>query len=118
MIWEMALAIFLLVLSVLVIMLIPTVLNFNRTMSKLSKTLDTVNKDLPDIIVDIGDLTYNAANSSEKISEVIGDLADLERKMSGEIRQPLLETAATIGGFLQGVQAFLNLVNRKAGKKR
>jgi predicted PurR-regulated permease PerM len=116
MIWEMALTIFLLVLCVLVILLIPMVLNFNRTLSKLSKTLDTVNKDLPDIMVDLSDFTYNAANSSEKISETIGDIAELEHKMSQEIKQPLLETAATLGGFLQGLQAFLKLINRKSKK--
>ncbi len=116
MIWEMALAIFLLVLSVLVILLIPTVLNLNRTLSKLSHTLDTVNKDLPDIMVDISDLTYNAAFSSEKISDTIGDIAELEQKMSREIKRPLLEAAATLGGFLQGIQAFLNLVSRKIKK--
>ncbi len=116
MIWEMALTIFLLILSVLVIMLIPTVLNFNRTLAKLSKTLDTVNKDLPDIMIDVSNLTYNAASSSEKISDTLSDIAELERKISREIKEPLLEAAVTFGGFLQGIQAFLNLLIRKTRK--
>ena len=111
--WEFALVIFLLVLSVLVIYLIPTVINFNRALKKITKTIDMLNDDLPDILYDISEITYNASHATKNIGKTIENLSEMEQTISKEIKKPLLDTAAALGGFLQAIQAFVSYFVKK-----
>jgi len=112
--WEAALVIFLIVLTVLVIILIPTVLNFRSTLKRVSKLLENVNKELPDILADVSDITYRTNVASEKIDRMVNDVSDVEKKISSEIKVPLLELIGTLGGFFKAMQIlFTYFVKRK-----
>ena len=114
MIWEIALVIFLLVLSVLVILLIPAVLNLMKTLARISELLENVNKDLPDILADISEITYQSSRASQRIHDAVDDIAAIERKVAREIKEPLIQAAASMGGFLKALQAFMRFFIKKS----
>jgi len=111
--WEFALVLLLLVFSVLVIYLIPTVINFNRAVKKVSKTIDLLNEDLPDIMYDISEITYSSSKASKQIGKTIDNLSEVEQTLSKELKKPLLETAASVGGLLQAIQTFVTYFIKK-----
>jgi predicted PurR-regulated permease PerM len=111
--WEYALVIFLLVLTVLVILLIPVVLNLIKTLSRASALIENVNKDLPDILADISEITYQSSRASQRIHDAVDDIASIERKVTHEIKDPLIHAAASIGGFLRALQTFLTFFMKK-----
>ena len=113
MVWEIALVVLLVALSVLVILIIPAVLNLMKTLSKLSDTLDTVNKELPDILADVSEITYQASKTSERLHDAVDDIAQLERRVAHHVKEPMLEVAASLGGFLRALQAFLTYFVKK-----
>jgi predicted PurR-regulated permease PerM len=114
MIWEIALVIFLLVLSVLIILLIPAVLNLIKTLARISELVENVNKDLPDILADISEITYQSSRASQRIHDAVDDIAAIERKVTREIKEPLLQAAASMGGFLKALQAFMTFFVKKS----
>jgi predicted PurR-regulated permease PerM len=111
--WEFALVIFLLVLTVLVILLIPVLLNFRKTLIKISTLTDNLNKELPDILADISEITYQASLTSGKINNVVEDIAEIEKKISSDIKEPLLQVVGALGGFLKAFQIFVTYFLRK-----
>jgi len=111
--WEYALVIFLLVLTVLVILLIPVVLNLIKTLSQASELIKSVNKDLPDILADISEITYQSSRASQRIHDAVDDIAAIERKVTREIKEPLIQAAASMGGFLKAIQTFLTFFMKK-----
>ena len=111
--WEYALVALLLVLTFFVILLVPTVMNLNRVLKKLNKTADTLNEDLPDILYDISEITYRTSKASEHIKNTIEDLSEIEKTITREIKEPIIETAASIGGFLKAVQSFVTYFVKK-----
>ena len=113
MVWEIALVIFLLVLTVLVILLIPVLLNLRKTLIKISTLTENLNKELPDILADISEITYQASLASGKINNAVGDIAEMEKKISSEIKEPLLQVVGTLGGFLKAFQIFATYFLRK-----
>lgn len=113
MVWEIALVIFLLVLTVLVILCIPVLMNFRKTLIKVSTLADNLNEELPDILADISEITYQASLASGKINDAVGDLAEMEKKISSEIKEPLLQMVGTLGGFLKAFQIFVTYFLRK-----
>ena len=113
MVWEIALVIFLLVLTVLMILLIPVIINLRKTLTKISTLADNLNKELPDILADISEITYQASEVSEKINDTVGDITDIEKKISSEIKEPLLEVVGTLGGFLKALQIFATYFLKK-----
>jgi len=113
MVWEIALVILLLVLTVLVILLIPTVLSLLKTLAKISTLTDNINRDLPHILQNIDKLTDQASKASERISGAVGDIVEIEQKISNEIKQPVIEVAATLAGILKGLQTFITYFIRK-----
>jgi uncharacterized protein YoxC len=107
MVWEVALVIFLLVLTVLIILLIPTVVQFFKTLNKLSRTLDEVNRELPDILENIEEITDHTAQATKKINHTVDTIAEIEQKISDELKEPALEVIATLTGLFKGLQTFL-----------
>jgi uncharacterized protein YoxC len=113
MVWEIALVIFLLVLTALVIILIPTVLNLRNTLKKASKLLENVNGELPDILADVSDITYRANIATEKIDKTVSNITEVEKKISAEIKEPLMEVVGSLGGFLKALQIFFTYFVKK-----
>ena len=74
---------------------------------------DNLNKELPDILADISEITYQASEVSEKINDTVGDITDIEKKISSEIKEPLLEAVGTLGGFLKALQVFVTYFMKK-----
>jgi len=114
MVWEMVLVLLILVLIVFILLLIPAVLELRKTLSKLSNLTDTLNKDLPEILDNIRDISENTNHTTEKLHTFVSDVAEFEKKISNEIKEPALEAAASIAGLLQGIQTFVTyFVKRK-----
>lgn len=113
MVWEIALVIFLLVLTVLVILLIPTVLQFLHTLKKLSRTLDDVNKELPQILENLEEITDHTSRATRSINGAVDDVIEIQQKISDELKEPALETIATLAGLFRGLQTFLTYFVRK-----
>lgn len=107
MVWEIALVILLLVLTVLVILLIPTVVQFFRTLQKLSKTLDELNRDLPQIMENLEEITDHTSRATRRINHVVGDVVEIQQKISDELKEPALEAIATLAGLFKGLQTFI-----------
>jgi len=113
MVWEMALVLLILVSIVFIIMLIPTVLELRKTLSRLSNLAENVNKDLPEILNNIKEISDNTSHTTDKINAVVSDVAEFEKKISNEIKEPAMEAAATIAGLLQGLQTFLTFFAKR-----
>jgi hypothetical protein len=43
----------------------------------------------------------------------VGDITDIEKKISSEIKEPLLEVVGTLGGFLKALQIFATYFLKK-----
>ena len=114
--WEVALVMLLLVLTVLALLLIPTILDLKRALSKISILAENLNHDLPDILHNISRISGQASRAGEKLGDAVEDLVEIERKISKEVKQPLLETAGTIAGILRGAQAFFTYFIKKHKK--
>ena len=65
-----------------------------------------INKDLPEILSNIRDISENTSHTTDKINAVVSDVAEFEKKISNEIKEPAMETVANIAGLLQGLQTF------------
>jgi len=113
MLWEYALVILILVLTVFVILLIPTVVQFFRTLQKFSKTLDEVNQDLPQIMDNLEEITDYTSRTTRKINNAVGDVMDVQQKISDELKEPALDTIATLAGLFKGVQTFVTYFMKK-----
>jgi len=113
MLWEYALVILLLVLTVLVILLIPTVVQFFRTLQKFSKTLDEFNQDLPQIMDNLEEITDYTSRATRKINHAVDDVVDVQQKISDELKEPALDTIATLAGVFKGVQTFVTYFMKK-----
>jgi uncharacterized protein YoxC len=113
MVWEIALAFFLLICSILIIYLIPTLFEFRRTLAKISDVAATLNKDLPGILENLNHLSSHANDAGEKLKGAVGDIVELEQRVSKEIKEPILEAAATIAGVLKGLQAFMAVLMKR-----
>jgi uncharacterized protein YoxC len=113
MVSEVALVVLLLVLTVFIMFLIPAVFSLFKTLGKLSKTLDNLNQRLPEILDHINEITDQTSRATRKVNNVVGDIAEFEQKISGEIKQPALQAVATISGILNGIQSFFNYFIRK-----
>ena len=113
MVWEIALAFFLLVCSILILYLIPTVFEFRKTLSKITDVADTLQKDLPSILHNINTLSTNASSAGEQLKGAVGNIVEIEQKITNEVKEPLLEAAAAIAGLLKGLQTFLAVLLKK-----
>jgi len=113
MLWEVALVILLLVLTVLVILLIPTVVRFFRILQKVSKTLDGINRDLPQIMENLEEITDHTARTTRGIDHAVGDVLEIQRKISDELKEPALDTIATLAGMFKGIQTFMTYFVKK-----
>jgi predicted PurR-regulated permease PerM len=113
MVWEIALVILLLVLTVLIILMIPTAVQFLRTLQKFNKTLDEVNRDLPQIMEHLEEITDYTARASRRINHAVDDVVEIQQKISNELKEPALDTIATIAGMFKGLQTFLTYFVKK-----
>ena len=113
MVWEIALVILLLVLTVLVILLIPTVVQFFRTLKKFSKTLDEINQDLPQIMENLEEITNHASRTTRRIDNAVDDVLDIQQKISDELKEPAIDTIATLAGVFKGLQTFVTYFVKK-----
>ena len=113
MVWEIALAFFLLICSILILYLIPMVFEFRKTLTKITDVADTLQNDLPEILKNINNLSAQASNTGEKLQGVVGDIVEIEQRVTKEIKEPLLEAAATFAGLLNGLQTFLAVLLKK-----
>ena len=111
--WEMVMTLLVLIVIVFIILLIPSVLELRKTLARMTKLADTVNKDLPEILKNIRDISENANHTTERLNTVVTDVAEFEKKISSEIKEPALEAAASIAGFLQGIQTFITYFVKK-----
>lgn len=113
MVVETALVILILVAAVLLILLIPTILELRKSLSRIARLADNLNKELPEILENVNAITKQVNSASHKINYAVDDIVEVERKISHEIKKPVLEAAASIAGFLKGVQSFLNYFMKK-----
>jgi predicted PurR-regulated permease PerM len=113
MVWEIALAFFLLICSILIIYLIPTLFEFKRTLTKISSVAETLNKDLPGILQNLNHLSSHATTAGEQLKGAVGDIVEFEQRISSEIKEPVLEAAATLAGLLRGLQTFMTVLAKK-----
>jgi uncharacterized protein YoxC len=113
MLWEQALTVLLLVLTVLVILLIPTVVQLLKTLKKFSKTLDEVNEDLPQIMENLEEITSYTTRATRTINHAVEDVVEVQQKISDELKEPALDTIATLAGLLKGVQTFVTYFIKK-----
>ena len=113
MVWEIALTILLLILTVLVILLIPTVVQLYRTLKKFNKSLDEINHDLPQIMENLEEITDHASRASRRIDHAVDDVADIQQKISDELKEPALDTIATLAGVFKGFQTFVTYFVKK-----
>jgi len=113
MVWEIALIILLLVLTVLVILLIPTVVQFYRTLQKFNKTLDEINRDLPQIMENLEEITDHTSRATRGIDHAVDDVLEIQRKISDELKEPALDTIATLAGVFKGLQTFITYFVKK-----
>lgn len=113
MVWEIALVIFLLVSTVLVILLIPMVLQFIKTLKKFSRTLDEINREMPQILENLEEITDHTSRATRSIDGAVGDVIEIQQKISEELKEPALETIATLAGLFKGLQTFLTYFVRK-----
>jgi predicted PurR-regulated permease PerM len=107
MLWEVALVILLLVLTVLVILLIPTVVRFFRMLQKVNKTLNEINRNLPQIMENLEEITDHTVRTTRGIDHAVGDVLEIQQKISDELKAPALDTIATLAGMLKGLQTFM-----------
>lgn len=101
MLWEYALVFMLISLTILIILAIPVLLNIRTTLSRLNKTLGTVNKDLPEIMVNVRDISKSLTGTTEKIKNAVDDIAELEKIVVKEIKDPLENIAQAVGMILR-----------------
>jgi uncharacterized protein YoxC len=113
MVWEQALAILLLVLTVLAILMIPTVVQFYRALNKFNKTLDEINRDLPQIMENIEEITDHTSRASRRIDHAVDDVIDIQQRISDELKEPALDTIATLAGMFKGLQTFVTYFVKK-----
>ena len=113
MVWEQALTILLLVLTVLAILLIPTVVQFYRALNKFNKTLDDINRDLPQIMENIEEITDHTSRASRRIDHAVDDVIDIQQRISDELKEPALDTIATLAGMFKGLQTFVTYFVKK-----
>ena len=113
MVWEIALVILLLVLTVLAILLIPTVVQFYRTLQKLNKSLDEINRDLPQIMENLEGITDHASRATRRIDHAVDDVVDIQQRISDELKEPALDTIATLAGVFKGLQTFVTYFVKK-----
>jgi len=100
MVWETALAFFLLSLTVFIYLAVPVLFNLKSTLKKASRTLDILNKDLPDILDNVSEIGETVNGATKKIESTVEDLAELEQLVSKEIKQPLQNVAQSIASLL------------------
>jgi uncharacterized protein YoxC len=113
MVWEQALTILLLVLTVLAILMIPTVVQFYRALNKFNKTLDEINRDLPQIMENIEEITDHTSRASGRIDHAVNDVIDIQQRISDELKEPALDTIATLAGVFKGLQTFVTYFVKK-----
>ena len=113
MVWEQALTILLLVLTVLAILMIPTVVQFYRALNKFNKTLDDINRDLPQIMENIEEITDHTSRASRRIDHAVDDVIDIQQRISDELKEPALDTIATLAGMFKGLQTFVTYFVKK-----
>ena len=113
MVWEQALTILLLVLTVLAILMIPTVVQFYRALNKFNKTLDEINRDLPQIMENIEEITDHTSRASRRIDHAVDDVIDIQQRISDELKEPALDTIATLAGMFKGLQTFVTYFVKK-----
>ena len=109
--WETALAFLLIALAVLAFQLIFLVLQVKDTAKRLKRTLEVVNKDLPEVMEHVTVITRTMASSSTKLETTVKDIAEIERIVSDEIKDPIKHIAQTVSTVLQ-------LVNRVFFRKK
>jgi ABC-type transporter Mla subunit MlaD len=113
MVWEIALAFFLLICSILILYLIPTVFEFRKTLAKITDVAAALQKDLPAILQNLNNLSSHVSSAGEKLESAVGDIVEIEQKISKEIKEPVFEAAATLAGLLKGLQAFITVLLKK-----
>jgi predicted PurR-regulated permease PerM len=113
MVWEIALVVLLLVLTVLVILLIPTVVQLFKTLQKFNKTLDEINRDLPQIMENLEEITDHTSRATRRIDHAIDDVVEIQQKISDELKEPALDTIATLAGVFKGLQTFVTYFVKK-----
>jgi uncharacterized protein YoxC len=113
MVWEQALTILLLVLTVLAILMIPTVVQFYRALNKFNKTLDEINRDLPQIMENIEEITDHTSRAIRRIDHAVDDVIDIQQRISDELKEPALDTIATLAGMFKGLQTFVTYFVKK-----
>jgi len=107
MVWEIALVILLLVFTVLAILLIPTVVQFYRILHKFNNTLNEINRDLPQIMENLEEITDHASRATRRIDHAVDDVVDIQQRISDELKEPALDTIATLAGVVKGLQTFV-----------
>jgi predicted PurR-regulated permease PerM len=113
MVWEIALAFFLLICSILILYLIPTVFEFRKTLAKITDVAETLQKDLPAILQNLNSLSSHVSTAGEQLKGAVGDIVEIEQKISKEIKEPVFEAVATLAGLLNGMQTFLTVLLKK-----
>lgn len=100
-IWEIALAFLLISMAVLAFQVIFLMLQLKDTVKRFNRTLETVNKDLPELMTNMKVITDAVANSSSKLESTVQDIAEIEKIVSTEIKDPLKHIAQTVSSLLQ-----------------
>ncbi len=107
-VWEVAFVIFLLSLTVLVYLLIPVVLRFRETLGKVNKTLLVLNDDLPEILKNVQSITERLDRVMKTAEGAVEDIANIERTVTKEIKEPLMNIAQIIGTVIQLLNRLLS----------
>ncbi|HHE54699.1 MAG TPA: DUF948 domain-containing protein [Caldithrix abyssi] len=106
-VWEVAFVIFLLSLTVLVYLLIPVVLRFRDTLGRLNRTLVVLNDDLPEILKNVQSITERLDKVMKTAEDAVEDIAKIERTITKEIKEPLINIAQIIGTVIQLIERLL-----------
>ena len=108
--WEIVIIV---LITALVTIIIPTIFELRKNLKKISILVDNINDELPTILKNINQISEDASSATNKLNIAVGEIVEIEKKISDEIKQPLIETAATLGGFMQALQTFVTYFIRK-----
>ena len=96
--WEIVIIV---LITALITLIIPTIFELRKNLKKIS------------ILKNINQISEDASSATNKLNIAVGEIVEIEKKISDEIKQPLIETAATLGGFMQALQTFVTYFIRK-----
>jgi ABC-type transporter Mla subunit MlaD len=94
-------------------MLIPMVLQLRTTLSRISSLVEGINKNLPNILNDVNQITNQVARAGTQIQNAVDDIVDIERRISNQLKRPVVEMASSLGALLKIIQTILALFSKK-----